>query len=138
MATDEKPAPRKGQFVPGIGGNKSGRSKSLTVFRDVCRKAVNGLVVQAWVDEVRNKGPQWAKASELLAAYAYGKPTQSVEVDASVTVARPLIDLGALAPGERLALQEVLTKQLQAGLEGDGDDFETVEGSVVADVPQDG
>ncbi|MCA2981456.1 MAG: hypothetical protein INH41_05560 [Myxococcaceae bacterium] len=36
---------------------------------------MNELVIEAWETEVRERGPHWLRASELLTAYAYGKPS---------------------------------------------------------------
>lgn len=37
------------------------------------------LVLAAWADEIRTRGPDWLRASELMAAYAYGRPSAAVE-----------------------------------------------------------
>lgn len=37
-------------------------------------------VIQAWEQEVKSAGDNWMKAAELIAAYGYGKPAQSVDV----------------------------------------------------------
>lgn len=66
-------------FKPGQSGNPNGRPKVAEAFREKCRKAVDERVIDAWITEVQNQGENWMKASELLAAYAYGRPTQAVE-----------------------------------------------------------
>ena len=66
-------------FKPGQSGNPSGRPKVAAEFKERCRAFVDEHVIAAWENEVRTLGEHWMKASELLAAYAYGKPTQAVE-----------------------------------------------------------
>jgi hypothetical protein len=84
-----------GRFGAGNRANPGGRPKELEEFRKKARSAVDEHVLQAWVDEVQVKprprvtltgtievlerGEHWMKASELLAAYGYGKPAQPVE-----------------------------------------------------------
>lgn len=67
-------------FKPGVSGNPSGRPKVCAEFKDKARKIADEVVIQFWEREVRTEGPNAMKASELLSAYAYGKPTQAVEV----------------------------------------------------------
>lgn len=67
------------QFKPGQSGNPNGRPKVADAFKERCRKAVDERVIDAWISEVASLGDNWMKASELLAAYAYGRPTQAVE-----------------------------------------------------------
>lgn len=37
-------------------------------------------VFAAWRNEVLERGEHWPKAAELLAAYGYGKPAQTVDL----------------------------------------------------------
>lgn len=67
-----------GSFKKGQSGNPSGKPKLDREFRDRCRKAVDEKVIDAWINEVECMGTNWLKASELLAAYGYGRPTQPV------------------------------------------------------------
>lgn len=67
-------------FVKGQSGNPGGRAKVEAAFKDRARKVADEIVIQYWEDEVKTNGPNAMKASELLSAYAYGKPTQAVEV----------------------------------------------------------
>lgn len=67
-------------FVKGKSGNPGGRPKLAEEFKERCRKLVDSHVIDFWEEEVKTRGANAAKASELLAAYAYGKPTQAVEV----------------------------------------------------------
>ena len=50
-------------------------------FQMRCRKIVDDHVVDAWRDEVTSEGQYWMRAAELLAAYGYGKPVQSLQAD---------------------------------------------------------
>jgi hypothetical protein len=90
---------RPGTFKKGQSGNPAGRPKQREEFVNRARKAVDEYVLEAWIEEVMEKnrvvgytgkegkveikkkcrGPDWVKASELLAAYGYGKPKQVVE-----------------------------------------------------------
>ncbi len=62
-------------FQPGQSGNPAGRSKVALEFRARARAAVDEHVFEAWEEEVKTRGPSWLRASELLAAYGYGKPS---------------------------------------------------------------
>ena len=64
----------------GQSGNSSGRPKVAEEFRDRARKATDEFVIAAWISEVESMGDNWIKASELLAAYGYGRPAQSMEL----------------------------------------------------------
>ncbi len=68
-------------FKPGESGNPGGRPKETPEFRLKARVAVDKYVIDKWIDEVATGGDDWIKASELLAAYGYGKPSQSFEVN---------------------------------------------------------
>jgi hypothetical protein len=71
-------------FQKGQSGNPGGRAKENPAFKARCRAAVDAECVQRWIDEVRDGGEQWVKCSELLAAYGYGKPSQTLEIDGTV------------------------------------------------------
>ena len=60
--------------------NPGGRPKIASEFKRKAQAAVDEHVLQAWIDEVVSRGKEWMKASELLAAYGMGKPSQSVAV----------------------------------------------------------
>lgn len=82
------------RFKKGRSGNPTGRPKVAEEFRARARKAVDEKVLQAWIDEleikertvitpagsfeIMSRGKEWMRASENLAAYGYGKPTQPV------------------------------------------------------------
>ncbi len=67
-------------FVKGKSGNASGRPRVVEEFKLRARRVVDKHVIQYWEREIANEGPNAMKASELLSAYAYGKPSQAVEV----------------------------------------------------------
>lgn len=70
----------------GQSGNPNGRPKVVEAFATRCRLAVDILVIEAWIDEVKSMGDNWLEASKLLAAYGYGKPTENVKVDMTTQV----------------------------------------------------
>jgi hypothetical protein len=72
----------------GKSGNPGGQPARKAEFRAKCIKEVDESVFPAWVEEVRKRGPDWMRAAELLAAYGYGRPAQSVHVDGDVTIRR--------------------------------------------------
>jgi len=72
-------------WTKGISGNPSGRPRVVDEFRLRARKAVDELVLAKWQKEVETDGPEWVRCSELLAAYGYGKPAQSLELTADIT-----------------------------------------------------
>lgn len=84
-----------GSFKPGQSGNPNGRPKAAEEFRIKARALVDELVLKAWEAEVRSMGDDWLKASELLAAYGYGKPSQSIDITADVTSTSPHAELSA-------------------------------------------
>lgn len=72
----------KGRVVGGV-LNPGGRPKEDAALRQRCRDAVDAKVVERWIVEVEQSGPDWVKCSELLAHYGYGKPTDRHEVSGS-------------------------------------------------------
>lgn len=68
-----------GTLKKGAKLNPGGRPKENEMFRERAKKAVDEHVLQAWIDEVVNRGDAWPKCSELLAAYGYGKPASAPE-----------------------------------------------------------
>lgn len=66
------------KWVKGFSGNPGGKPKIAEEFREKCRRVVDDHVLAAWTHEVETMGDNWIKASELLAAYGYGRPAQPV------------------------------------------------------------
>ena len=96
-----------GTLKKGAKLNPGGRPKEHEMFRDRAKKAVDEHVLQAWIDEVVQRGDGWVKCSELLASYGYGKP-QSAPEDLSALAAGAVLPSGltaaavlALARGEK-------------------------------------
>lgn len=87
----------KGRFGAGNNANPGGRPKALENLRQRALDIVTSKVVDAWEAELELKtrivghtkdgepihdeqrGKDWVKCSELLAAYGAGKPVQQVE-----------------------------------------------------------
>lgn len=67
-----------GKFAPGVSANPNGKPAGVSAFRLKARAKVDELVIDAWVQEIEGRGEDWIKASELLTAYAYGRPTQAI------------------------------------------------------------
>ncbi len=79
----------------GQSGNPGGRPKLVDALRERALKAVDEKILEAWIDEctererevmtlegpvvVVERGKNWVKCSELLAAYGMGKPVQPTE-----------------------------------------------------------
>lgn len=76
------PAKRKGNPAWVKGGpspNAGGRAKENADFLARARAAVDEHVLEAWISEVKERGPGWVKCSELLAAYGYKRPAAATE-----------------------------------------------------------
>ncbi len=61
--------------------NPSGKSPLAKQFRVKAISFASELVIEAWAQEVRERGPDWVKCSALLAAYAYGTPSPRKEAE---------------------------------------------------------
>lgn len=84
MPTKEKKTPRGKPFTKGDQRiNPGGRPKVPPEFKRRCSDFTDTHVLAAWEQEVIGRGEHWLKASELLAAYGKGRPTQAVEVKVS-------------------------------------------------------
>lgn len=83
MSGENKPKNTEGlsaPWAPGQSGNPGGRPKKRRPLAARCRRIVDEHVVDAWLNEVEKRGPDWVACSKLLAAYGYGRPTQAVAV----------------------------------------------------------
>lgn len=90
------PAKRKGNpnwVKGGSSPNPGGRAKENEDFLARSRAAVMEHVLDAWIDEVKTRGPGWVKCSELLTAYGFKRPPAATEDnEALATSGRPLGD----------------------------------------------
>ena len=70
-----------GKFKKGQSGNPKGRPRVADVFRDRCRDFMSD---EGWEKlksiAINGKKKDQFRALELIAAYAYGKPKQGVEL----------------------------------------------------------
>jgi hypothetical protein len=72
--------PEGRRFVPGKSGNPGGRPKEWTEFKQQCRDH-SPLALQTLLESLKDEeGNVRNKAAEILLAYAWGKPTQAVEM----------------------------------------------------------
>ncbi len=107
-----------GTLLPGGTANPGGRPKAGVAFREEAQKAVRVgeaeglLIIRAWVKEVQTGGEDWAKASELLAAYAFGKPPQGLELSGpdGAPISTTKLDVSKLSDKDARALRELLAK----------------------------
>ncbi len=71
-----------GRFVKGASGNPKGRPALAKAFKERCRDFMSGEGWAALEQMARDpKSPFRFRALELIANYAYGKPTQLVGGD---------------------------------------------------------
>lgn len=68
------------RFAKGNPGGP-GRPKVNEAFRDRCRKFVTEHILDCWEKEILGGGEDWLRASELMTAYGFGKPTQPLSGD---------------------------------------------------------
>ena len=71
---------KQGQFKEGQSGNPDGRPKVAKAFREECRKFMAEEGWEYLFKLARQEGREQKPAVELIAAYAYGKPKQGVEL----------------------------------------------------------
>lgn len=113
---DDKPAKvvrdANGRVISG-NMNPGGRPKLKAHFRYRCREIVDEHVIDAWREEVVNRGEYWIKASALLAAYGYGMPKQEMKLDDNRPPTRELtVD----------ELRELARRQLSSEQRDDGNE----------------
>lgn len=83
MAENSKKTAPGRPFQKGQSGNPGGRPKVAETFKQDCRAF---MTAEGW-DKLQNMArndrnrDQW-KAIELIAAYAYGRPRQGIDLDA--------------------------------------------------------
>jgi len=74
-----------GRWAPGQSGNPAGRAQTGKAFRERCRKWANEKGFAILAEMAESAGRDRSRATELLMAYAFGKPTQAVEYSGQVT-----------------------------------------------------
>lgn len=107
-----------GRILPGHTINPGGRPKAGQAFREEAQEALRKggkegvLIIEAWVKEVEGRGEDWAKASELLAAYAFGKPPQGLEISGldGGPIETRKVDVRQLSDDDARKLRDLLTK----------------------------
>src|SRR5262245_46171129 len=67
-------------FQPGQSGNPGGRPAVAREFRERCRAFMEAQGAERLIGMSLGRGPFAFRALELLAGYAYGKPTQRTEL----------------------------------------------------------
>jgi hypothetical protein len=74
-------------FQPGQSGNPNGRPPVMRDFRDRCQRFMQS---KGWAKleqmALEPEGPFAYQAMQLIAAYAFGKPTQPIEQSGTVVV----------------------------------------------------
>lgn len=104
----------------GQSGNPLGRPKSEPHMLKRCRAIVDAKVIDAWEQELTERGPAWVKCSELLVAYGYGRPKLDPE---SPDVVEGGSALRQLSREELQALaRQSLTDDAAPAIEADDDD----------------
>lgn len=88
----------KGRLLPGHTANPGGRPRLASELRAKALKAVDEHVIDAWIAEVRDRGDEWLKCSELLAAYGLGKPKEAAADGGDGTTHSYTLTIGA--PGQ--------------------------------------
>lgn len=86
--------PKRGNpaWVKGVSGNPSGRPAVAREFKEKCREFMREEGWQHLVNLARTKGKDQRYALELIAHYAYGKPTQPIAGDDEFEPLRILIE----------------------------------------------
>jgi len=94
MANKNAIPPEHGKFKPGVSGNPKGRPV-LPDIKDEIAEALadeeNGknntaIILKELVKTAKKPNAQGIKAAELVFAYAYGRPSQKIDLNASVNI----------------------------------------------------
>ena len=77
-------------FQPGQSGNPAGRPKRKT-FREYFNEEETEALVNKIKEEL--KGQTKGDILKLVTEHLFGKPKQNIEMDANVTLPKPLLDV---------------------------------------------
>ena len=97
--------PRGRPFQPGQSGNPSGRPAVAKEFRERCREFMESEGWTSLISMAQNpKDRDRYRALDLLAAYAYGKPKQGLEV--SGADGGPILSVFGMTADELQAIKD--------------------------------
>jgi hypothetical protein len=119
-----KGKPRGKPFKKGTSGNPGGRPKVLAEFKAHVQEKCAHKALRSLMKEIRLMGQHHVKASEVVLAYAWGKPTQGVELtgkDGKPIETTHTFNLSRLKHEELDALERLLAAAADPGGDSGGE-----------------